>query len=145
MTPLHKKRLTVTLLLGIGIGIAITLALYALNSNINLFYTPKQVVENLAPINRTFRVGGMVKPGSVVRNRNNLWVKFTITDYHSDVVIWYRGILPDLFREGQGIVAEGKLNQQHDFIAAQVLAKHDENYMPPEVKYALAAAREKKQ
>ena len=113
--------------------------LYALRQNINLFYTPTQVISGEAPINHPFRVGGMVKKGSLHRDKESLLVEFIISDFNKEIKLAYTGILPDLFREGQGIVAHGKLDQQGNFKADQVLAKHDENYMPPEVRSIVGA------
>ena len=123
---------------------AVTLALLALNENINLFYSPAQVVNGEAPGNRDIRVGGMVLKGSVQRSGPGLGVSFVISDLKSaEVSVAYTGILPDLFREGQGIVATGQLNEDGLFIARDVLAKHDENYMPPEVADVIAGAHAK--
>ena len=111
----------------------------ALNENINLFYSPQQILSGEAPVGKTIRAGGMVVPGSIVRDTESLLIKFQVSDLKSaPLTIAYEGILPDLFREGQGIVALGQLNQDSVFVAEEVLAKHDENYMPPEVAAALA-------
>ena len=118
-----------------GLGIASMLILNAFRSNLVFFYTPTQVLGGEAPANRPFRVGGLVEKGSV--KRDGLKVSFVVTDLNKSLVINYRGILPDLFREGQGIVAQGRLEPGNYFIAQQVLAKHDEKYMPPEVAGAL--------
>ncbi|AHE66804.1 cytochrome c-type biogenesis protein CcmE [Legionella oakridgensis ATCC 33761 = DSM 21215] len=120
------------------LSVATALVLYALRQNISLFYTPTQVAAGEAPLHRAVRVGGMVVKGSVVRDTNDLSVRFRVTDFQNTVEIVYRGILPDLFREEQGIVAQGQLTAKGHFQATEVLAKHDENYMPPEVKAALA-------
>lgn len=133
MHPIRKQKLLLILLMLTGIGIAIGLALYALKQNINLFYTPSQIAAGEAPQNHNFRVGGMVVKGSVVRARQDLAVEFVLTDNLHTTRVSYKGILPDLFREGQGIVAEGKLNAQGVFVAHEVLAKHDEKYMPPQI------------
>ncbi|MEJ2307930.1 MAG: cytochrome c maturation protein CcmE [Gammaproteobacteria bacterium] len=132
----RKQRLSLVLALVIGVGAAVALILMALNENINHFYDPTQVVAGEAPQDHTFRIGGMVVNGSVNRDEGSLKVRFDLTDYRERVTVAYEGILPDLFREGQGIVAIGKL---HDnvFVAEEVLAKHDENYMPVEVKESL--------
>ena len=114
----------------------------ALKENINLFYNPSQVVNGEAPVNRTFRLGGLVVNGSVKRQKD-LDIEFAVTDTAESVVVHYTGILPDLFREGQGIIALGKLGDGKVFRADQVLAKHDENYMPPEVSEAIQSAHEK--
>src|SRR5690606_27831248 len=109
----------------------------ALQQNINLFYNPTQIASGEAPQDARIRAGGMVKENSVSRSADSLDVEFVVTDYAHDVTIRYRGILPDLFREGQGIVALGRLNENGVLVADEVLAKHDENYMPPEVTQAL--------
>lgn len=114
------------------------LVLYALRQNISLFYTPTQVVKGEAPVQHPIRVGGMVEKGSIIRAHKGLEVQFKITDFDKTITLSYTGILPDLFREGQGIVAEGEVIDNLHFRATQVLAKHDANYMPPEVKAALA-------
>ncbi len=114
-----------------GLGVASLLILNAFRSNLVFFYTPTQVLAGEAPTTRPFRVGGLVEKGSV--KHEGLKVSFTVTDYNKSIVINYEGILPDLFREGQGIVAQGRLKPGNVFIAQQVLAKHDEKYMPPEV------------
>ncbi len=134
MIPARKQRLIFILGLITGVAIAMTLALFALKQNINLFFTPTQVVHGQAPVSHVFRIGCIVEKGSVQYFANNSSVKFMLADKIAEVTIYYNGLLPTLFREGQGIVAEGKLNSQGIFIADQVLAKHDENYMPPEIK-----------
>ena len=123
-------------LIVVGCTIATGLALLALRENINLFFSPSQIVEGTAPSNTTIRLGGMVVAGSVQRGAN-LGVTFVLTDLAEQVTVAYEGILPDLFREGQGIVTQGKLDSSGRFVAQQVLAKHDETYMPPEVNDAL--------
>jgi cytochrome c-type biogenesis protein CcmE len=123
-------------LIVVGCTIATGLALLALRENINLFFSPSQIVEGTAPSNTTIRLGGMVVAGSVQRGAN-LGVTFVLTDLAEQVTVTYEGILPDLFREGQGIVTQGKLDSSGRFVAQQVLAKHDETYMPPEVNDAL--------
>lgn len=133
MHPLRKRKLRLIVLMLTGIAIAIGLALYALKQNINLFYTPTQIAAGEAPVNHTFRLGGMVEKGSLQRIPNSLAVSFAVTDLQHSIKVAYTGILPDLFREGQGIVADGKLNAQGEFTAQEVLAKHDEKYMPPQV------------
>ncbi|MDH3693167.1 MAG: cytochrome c maturation protein CcmE [Gammaproteobacteria bacterium] len=144
MTPRRKQRLILVSLLVAGIGIAVTLTLLALNENINLFFSPSQVVKGEAPGNTSFRLGGMVVDGSVERPGDGLTVQFELTDTANAVAVKYTGILPDLFREGQGIVAQGKLVEEGVFMAEEVLAKHDENYMPPEVNDAIAKAMQDK-
>jgi len=139
MRPKRQQRLTLIGLLLVGVGSAVSLALVALNKNINLFFSPSQVISGQAPVNTTFRLGGMVVKGSVKRDPNSLNVSFNLTDTAEQVNVVYSGILPDLFREEQGIVTMGSLvNGQ--FVASEVLAKHDENYMPPEVDDAVKRA-----
>ncbi len=137
MNPLRKKRLLIILAILAGVAIAVALALSALQQNINLFYTPTQIANGEAPQDTRIRAGGMVAKDSLKRTGDSLDVEFVVTDFAKNVTIRYRGILPDLFREGQGIVALGKLNADGVLIADEVLAKHDENYMPPEVTKAL--------
>ena len=139
--PKRRKRLALIGLLIAGIGTAVGLGTVALKENINLFYNPSQIAAGEAPLNRTFRIGGMVTDGSVQRSSNSLEVRFEITDTVKSVPVTYDKILPDLFREGQGIVAMGKLNEEGVFVADEVLAKHDENYMPPEAAQALMDAQ----
>ena len=138
MNPVRKKRLTIILAIVLGIAATLGLGLYALQENINLFYTPTEIMNGQAPQDARIRAGGLVKEGSVQRNEDALTVTFVVTDGDADVTISYRGILPDLFREGQGIVALGRLNAERVLVSDEVLAKHDENYMPPEVGDALA-------
>ena len=137
MNPVRKKRLLIVLAILAGVGIAVGLALSALQQNINLFYTPTQIAAGEAPQGTRIRAGGMVKKGSLERSADSLDVRFVVTDFAKEVTIHYRGILPDLFREGQGIVALGKLDGAGVLVADEVLAKHDEKYMPPEVTKAL--------
>ena len=141
MTPLRRQRFILVGLLVIGVSVAIALALLALRENINLFFSPTQVKAGEAPRQTNFRLGGMVVEGSVLRPDTDLSVEFVLTDTVEQVTVTYRGLLPDLFREGQGIVAQGVLNNEGIFEASQVLAKHDENYMPPEVAEALKKAK----
>lgn len=136
MSPAQKKRLKVIVSLVAGLSISMALVLYALSKNINLFYTPTQLAAEKNISHKTLRVGGMVVKDSVVR-KQDIDVEFVITDFNQQVKVKYRGILPDLFREGQGIVAQGTLEADGSFNASQVLAKHDEKYMPPEVTAAL--------
>lgn len=140
MTPKRKKRLALVLSIVVGVSVAVGLSLYALNQNINLFFSPTQIAAGEAPVGQRIRAGGMVVDGSVMRDQQSLKVNFGLTDYESNISVEYTGILPDLFREGQGIVAMGEMNNQGVFVATEVLAKHDENYMPPEVQEALDAA-----
>lgn len=140
MHPIRKKRLTIILFLLAGLAVAVGLTTYALRQNINLFYDPTQIASGEAPMDARIRAGGMVKQGSVVRSDQDLTVEFQVTDFVSSVTVRYTGILPDLFDEGQGVVAMGRLQADGVFVADQVLAKHDENYMPPEVSDALEKA-----
>ncbi|MAX32076.1 cytochrome c-type biogenesis protein CcmE [Onishia taeanensis] len=140
MHPKRKQKLFIILGLMTLAALAIGLTLYALRSNINLFFSPVQVAAGEAPVNRTLRAGGMVKENSVARDADSLDVTFVITDYVEDLEVRYSGILPDLFREGQGVVVVGKLDGEGHLMASEVLAKHDENYMPREVADALKAA-----
>lgn len=137
MNAIRKKRLFIVLAIVAGVGIAVALALSALQQNINLFYTPTQIANGEAPRDTRIRAGGMVEKGSVKRSSDSLQTDFVVTDYAARVTIRFHGILPDLFREGQGIVAMGKIDDAGLLQADEVLAKHDENYMPPEVKQAL--------
>jgi cytochrome c-type biogenesis protein CcmE len=144
MKPQRRNRLMIAGLLVGSVGTAVGLALMALNENINLFYSPAQIVQGEAPVNTTIRAGGMVLDNSVQRSTTDLRVTFEVSDMQgSDVTITYVGILPDLFREGQGVIARGQLNDQGVFIAEEVLAKHDENYMPPEIAQTLAENQQK--
>jgi len=123
-----------------AIGVASALVLNAFQSNLVFFFTPSQVASNEAPRDRSFRVGGLVEAGSVVREKDALTVRFRVTDTAKTIPVVYTGILPDLFREGKGVVAQGKLGADGTFKATEVLAKHDENYMPPEAADALKKA-----
>jgi len=141
MRPLRKRRLITVLSIVSGLAVAIGLGLYAMQQNINLFYPPSQV--NEAPTNVLIRVGGLVVIDSVKRDPDSLEVEFQLTDNEGDIRVLYDGILPDLFREGQGIVTMGKLQENGDFVASEVLAKHDENYMSPEIAEAIKQAEAK--
>jgi cytochrome c-type biogenesis protein CcmE len=142
MHPKRKKKLILVLLMLTGVGLIVGLVLYALSQNINLFFPPSDIAQGKAPYEKRIRAGGMVREGSVVRSPDSLLVTFVLTDYAHDVTVSYEGILPDLFREGQGIVAQGKLQPNGVFVADEVLAKHDENYMPPEVTEAINQAND---
>lgn len=134
MHPLRRRRLIMALSVLVGAGVASTLALMALESNLNLFYPPSQVVSGEAPFGKRIRAGGMVQSGTLVHSEDGLSVRFLVTDLEgSSFEVRYRGILPDLFREGQGVVATGRLREEGVFVAEVLLAKHDENYMPPEL------------
>jgi cytochrome c-type biogenesis protein CcmE len=137
MHPLRKQRLMIVAVIVVGASLATALITTALKDNLNLFYEPDRIAAGEAPVGRKIRVGGMVVPGSIVRNPETLAVTFVLTDYSADVAVQYQGILPDLFAEDAGAVATGVLNAEGVFMAEQVLAKHDEKYMPPEVAKAL--------
>ena len=124
-----------------ALGVAVALVLNAFRSNLVFFFSPSQVVANEAPVGRPFRIGGLVEVGSVVRETNSLSVKFVVTDTAQRVTVVYTGLLPDLFKEGKGVVAQGSLGPDGVFRATEVLAKHDENYMPPEAAEALKRAQ----
>lgn len=125
-----------------GLAVAVYLIANAFTSNLLFFFSPSDVQANQAPVNRDFRLGGLVEEGSLSREDDGLTVHFTVTDNANTIPVTFVGILPDLFREGQGVVAQGKLNDKGVFIASEVLAKHDESYMPPEVKDALEKAKQ---
>lgn len=139
MNKRSKRKLLVVMVV-FGMALATVLALTAFEENLMYFYSPTEVNDGTAPDNRTIRVGGLVVAGTVERASEGLLVMFDLTDGAEVITVEYGGILPDLFREGQGIVAMGKLNDNKVFVADEVLAKHDENYMPPEVADALKAA-----
>jgi len=140
MHPLRKKRLTIVLFLLAGVAVAVGLTTYALRQNINLFYDPTQIASGEVPMDVRIRAGGMVEDGSITRDPDSLKVQFNVTDFNSSFQVEYVGILPDLFAEGQGVVAMGRMREDGSFVADQVLAKHDENYMSPEVNEALERA-----
>jgi len=142
MRTARKKRLYLIALMVIGVGIAVAFALNAFNQNLMFFYSPSEVIGGEAPKDHTFRLGGLVTDGSVQRQPDGLTVQFDVTDTAKNVTVQYTGILPDLFREGQGIVAHGRLRDDGVFVAEEVLAKHDENYMPPEVADSLKTAHD---
>ncbi len=137
MTPTRKRRLIAVLVIILGVGAATVVAMKALNENMLFFVSPTDVEAQNLPAGKRFRLGGLVAGGSVSRASDSLSVKFVVTDGAASVDVMYDGILPDLFREGQGIIAIGELKPEGYFEAAEVLAKHDENYMPPEVADAL--------
>lgn len=139
MKPHRRKKLTIIAFIATGLGIAIGLSLYALSNAIDLFFTPSQIAAGEVNNGQRIRIGGMVKEGSVTKSQESLHVEFIATDYNHDLLVRYDGILPDLFREGQGVVAEGMVSNGV-FEASRVLAKHDEKYMSVEVKAALDAA-----
>ena len=140
MTPTRKRRLIGVLVIIAGVGVAAVVAMKALNENMLFFVSPTDVKEQNLPAGKRFRLGGLVAGGSVSRASDSLAVTFVVTDGPASVDVRFDGILPDLFREGQGIIAIGELNTDGQFQAAEVLAKHDENYMPPEVADALEKA-----
>lgn len=127
------------------LAVATALVLNAFRSNLVFFFTPSQVAAKEAPLGKTFRIGGMVEVGSVKREPDGLTVRFNVTDTAKTIPVVYKGILPDLFREGKGVVTQGRLGEDGVFVASEVLAKHDENYMPPEAAHALEQARKAQQ
>ncbi len=140
MKPRHKR--FVAIAVGIaGLGLAAALVLSAFQKNLVFFFTPTQVADKEAPIGRSFRIGGMVEVGSVKRDADGVTVRFAVTDTAKSMPVEYRGPLPDLFKEGKGVVAQGKLAESGIFHASEVLAKHDENYMPPEAADAVQKAQ----
>lgn len=144
MKPRHKKLLAIALSVT-GLGVAVALILNAFQNNLVFFFSPSQVMRGEAPVDRTFRIGGMVEEGSVKREADGLTVRFVVTDTAHTMPVVYKGVLPDLFKEGKGVVAEGKLGPDGLFTATQVLAKHDENYMPPEAAHAIEQAQKAQQ
>ena len=140
MTPKRKQRLMMVCLMLCGVGVAVAFGVNAFKQNIMLFHSPSDVAAGAVKPGQPFRVGGMVIDGSVQRSSEDLAVTFELTDHAQNIPVSFTGILPDLFREGQGIVAMGAINEEGTFIATEVLAKHDENYMPPEVAEALEKA-----
>jgi cytochrome c-type biogenesis protein CcmE len=142
MNPIRKKRLYLIGMMVAGVGVAAWLALNAFDENLMFFFSPSEVTAGKAPTGHPFRIGGLVATDSVKRKADGLTTAFNVTDNAKTVTVEYTGILPDLFREGQGIVALGQLNEGGVFIASEVLAKHDENYMPPEVAASLKTAHD---
>lgn len=130
----RKKRLYLILTILLGVSVAASLAIYALGQNVNAYFTPTQAKVDRPPLDRTLRIGGIVKKDSFKREPNSLTSHFILTDNEYDIRVTYTGILPALFREGQGIIAQGKLTAEDVLVADQVLAKHDEKYMPPNIK-----------
>jgi cytochrome c-type biogenesis protein CcmE len=145
MTPARYRRLIAVMVVLVGVGVATALGLTAFRKNILYYYTPSQVATGAAEVGRPFRMGGLVAMGSVQRVPGTMTVHFTLTDMQRSVPITYTGILPDLFREGQGIVVHGSLGGDGAFTADEVLAKHDEKYMPPEVAAAIKKAQQQQQ
>lgn len=133
MPAKRKQRLLIVISLVMGVSLAAGLLFYALRDNLNLFYPPAEIVAGKAPVGKHIRIGGMVEKGSVKRGKDNLHVEFRVTDFQDTIVVHYTGILPDLFAENAGVVAAGQLEKDGTFTASEVLAKHDEKYMPPEV------------
>ncbi|MCM8595223.1 cytochrome c maturation protein CcmE [Accumulibacter sp.] len=142
MKPRHKR---IALIAGglVVLAVVATLVLRAFQSNLVFFYSPTQVAAGEAPKGKSFRIGGMVREGSLERAPDGITVRFVVTDTDRDITVTYRGILPDLFREGKGVVAHGRLGEDGVFAASEVLAKHDENYMPPEAARAVGDAHER--
>ena len=139
MKSRHKR---IALILGglAILGLVVTLVLNAFQSNLVFFFSPTQVAAGEAPKGKAFRIGGMVKAGSIKRAADGVTLRFVVTDTEQDIAVTYKGILPDLFKEGKGAVAQGKLGEDGVFVASEVLAKHDENYMPPEAAQAVGDA-----
>ena len=140
MKPRHKRIAIITAGLA-ALGIAAALVLNAFQSNLVFFFSPSQVVANEAPRGKAFRIGGMVEAGSLKRENDGLTVRFRVTDTAQTIPVVYTGILPDLFKEGKGVVAQGRLGSGGVFEASEVLAKHDENYMPPDAAHAIEQAQ----
>lgn len=141
----RHKRIAFIFIGLVGLGLAAFLALSAFQNNLVFFFSPTQVAAKEAPIDRTFRIGGLVQQGTLQRDTDGLTVRFTVTDTAASIPVVYKGILPDLFKEGKGCVAQGKIGADGVFHADQVLAKHDENYMPPEAGKAIDKAKHAKE
>ena len=139
MKPRQKRFMFIAVALA-GIGLAVGLVLYSLRGNVNLYFTPTQVFNKEAPVGKSFRIGGLVEEGSLKRDKGGLTVNFVITDTVKSLPVVYTGILPDLFKEGKGVVARGVMEEGGLMRAEEVLAKHDENYMPPEAADAMKKA-----
>ena len=140
MKPRHQR--TIAIAAGVAlIAIAAAFVLTAFQGNVVFFFSPSQVAAKEAPVEKTFRIGGMVEKGSLKRRSDGLTVEFVVTDTAKSIPVTYTGILPDLFKEGKGVVAQGRLSADGSFRATEVLAKHDENYMPPEAAHALSTAQ----
>ena len=140
MRPARKRRLIAVLVILVGVGLTSAITIWSLNQNMLYFMSPSDLAAQPMPEGRSFRLGGLVRQGSVTRAVDGLGVEFVVTDGLESVTVYFDGILPDLFREGQGVIARGAFGSERDFIASEVLAKHDENYMPPEVAEALRDA-----
>jgi cytochrome c-type biogenesis protein CcmE len=141
----RHKRIAFIILGLAGLGIAAALVLSAFQKNLVFFFSPTQVIAKEAPVNRTFRVGGLVEPGTLKRENDGLTVRFTVTDTSNSIPVVFKGIIPDLFKEGRGCVAEGRIGSDGVFYADKVLAKHDENYMPPEAGQAIDNAKHERE
>ena len=141
----RHKRIGIIVAGLVGLGIASYLVATAFRNNLVFFFSPTQVAAKEAPVNRTFRIGGLVEEGTLKRDNDGLTVRFTVTDTAASIPVVYKGILPDLFKEGRGCVAQGRLNADGVFQAEEVLAKHDENYMPPEAGEAIDKAKHAKE
>ena len=139
MKPRHRRLILIVVGLGL-LGATAALVLNAFNKNLVFFFSPSQVADKEAPVDKTFRLGGMVEKGSLKRMPDGVTVEFLVTDTAKTIPVRYKGILPDLFKEGKGVVAQGKLDANGTFVASEVLAKHDENYMPPEAASAVNKA-----
>lgn len=144
MKARHKRLILISAGLA-TLGLAAWLILSAFQKNLVFFFTPTQILAGEAPHGRSFRMGGMVEAGSIARQPDGVTVSFIVTDTAQKIRVNYRGILPDLFKEGKGVVAQGKLGKDQTFVADEVLAKHDENYMPPDAAYALKKGKEANQ
>jgi cytochrome c-type biogenesis protein CcmE len=143
LTP-RRRRMVLVGLIVLGVGAATAFALTAFQDNLLYYYPPSDVTAGKAPADRVFRLGGMVEEGSLKRETGSMEVRFVVTDFQNDVTVSYSGVLPDLFREGQGVITRGQLGAGGVFVAQEVLAKHDENYMPPAVAESLRKQHEKK-
>ncbi len=141
MTPVRRKRLYLVLGIVAGVGVATALALSAFRENVTFYFIPTEVAAGATHADQSFRLGGMVKSGSVQRAAGSLEVSFVLTDFKHDVPVTYDRVLPDLFREGQGVIAHGRLDAKGVFVADEVLAKHDEKYMPPKIAGTAPTAR----
>ena len=144
MMKTRHKRLILLVVALAGLGLAAWLVLSAFQKNLVFFFTPSQVMKGEAPKGRSFRIGGMVEQGSLQRKGDGVAGSFVVTDTVHRMPVVYRGILPDLFKEGKGVVAQGRLDANGQFVADEVLAKHDENYMPPDAAYAIKQAKKTK-
>ncbi|NNC63934.1 MAG: cytochrome c maturation protein CcmE [Gammaproteobacteria bacterium] len=140
MTPRRQRMVLIGLVVA-GVAVSAALALQAFRENVLFFFSPTEVVAGDAPVERGFRLGGMVADGSVAREEGSLTIDFVVTDFANSIPVSYTGVLPDLFGEGQGVVVRGQMSDNGSFTAEEVLAKHDENYMPPEVAEALERGR----